>query len=221
MNEGNESTGIERKNIFFCLIGPTGAGKRLFYQSILQDFDDIEPSISVTSRKASKLEHDGADYFFVSQEEFQSRIQRGEFFEWEEINGAFYGTPKNSVESLMAGQSDVLVKVDVRGALAFRKKIPGQVVTILILPPSFDSIEERLRERGKISEVELSRHLAMAQIEYRMVMDIHQKGDGIDYLVVNDDFSTAYWIVQGIIYAERARFSRADGHYIKLLSEYS
>ena len=221
MNDDLSDIVSQRQNIFFCLFGPTGAGKRCFYQSILQDFDDIEPCISVTSRRAREFEQDTVDYFFVSADEFQQRIQRGDFFEWEEVHGAFYGTPQHTVDTLLSVESDVLVEVDIRGALSFRKKIPERVVTILILPPSFDSIEERIREQAEFSEIELSRRLATAQMEYRMILDIHQRSDGIDYLVVNDDFSTAYWTVQGIIYAERARFHRADERYIRILSKYS
>lgn len=208
-----------RKNIFFCIFGPTGAGKSTFCQHLVQDFDDIELSISVTSRSPRAGEVEGVDYFFVNPDEFRERIQRGELFEWEETHGYFYGTPQASVDQVLQGSSDVLFDVDIRGALDYKKRFPEQTVNILILPPSIDVISERVLERSEVTDEELSRRLDTARMEYRMVLELAQKGEGVDYLVVNDDFATAYWTVQGIVYAERACFRRYSIEYIKEFTE--
>lgn len=208
-----------RKNIFFCLFGPTGAGKSTFCQHLAQDFEDIELSISVTSRPPREGETEGLDYFFVTEEEFRARIQRGEFFEWEETHGKLYGTPQSTINSVLDGNTDMLFDVDIRGALDYKKKFPAETVNILVLPPSIEIISERVMERSEMSDKELQRRLQTARMEYRMVLDLAQKAEGIDYLVINDDFSTAYWTIQGIIYAERARFSRYSLEYIKELAE--
>lgn len=208
-----------RKNIFFCLVGPTGAGKSTFCRHLAQDFEDIELSISATSRPPREGEVEGVDYFFISEDEFRQRVQRGEFFEWEETHGYLYGTLQSTVNQVIEGASDVLFDVDIRGALDYKRKYPGQTVNILIVPPSIEVITDRVLERGEVSEEELTRRLHTARMEYRMVLDLAQRGEGLDYLVVNDDFSTAYWTVQGIVYAERARFNRYSFKYIQEISE--
>ncbi len=210
-----------RKNIFFCIVGPTGAGKSTFCRHLEQDFEDIELSVSATSRPPREGEVEGVDYFFITEDEFRQRIHRGEFFEWEETHGYLYGTFQSTVNQVLHGASDVLFDVDIRGALDYRKKYPDQTVNILVVPPSIDVITDRVLGRGDVLEEELTRRLHTARMEYRMVLDLARKGEGIDYIVVNDDFATAYWTVQGIVYAERARFNRYSFKYIQEISEES
>ena len=208
-----------RKNMFFCFFGPTGAGKSTICRHLAQDFDDLDLSISLTSRPPRSGEVEGVDYFFITEEDFRQRVQRGELFEWEETHGYLYGTPQSTVDQVLNGRMDMVFDVDIRGALDYSRKFPGQSVSVLILPPSIDIITERVLGRSDVSDEELSRRLHTARMEYRMVLDLAQKGEGIDYMVINDDFSTAYWTIQGIIYAERARFGRFSLRHIKDLAE--
>ena len=208
-----------RKNMFFCFFGPTGAGKSTICRHLAQDFDDLDLSISLTSRPPRSGEVEGVDYFFITEEDFRQRVQRGELFEWEETHGYLYGTPQSTVDQVLNGRMDMVFDVDIRGALDYSRKFPGQSVSVLILPPSIDIITERVLGRSDVSDEELSRRLHTARMEYRMVLDLAQKGEGIDYMVINDDFSTAYWTIQGIIYAERARFRRFSLRHIKDLAE--
>lgn len=148
-------------------------------------------SVSATTRPKRQGETDGKDYFFLTKEEFQRRIYAGEFVEWEEIYGEFYGTLKKEVDSARRAGQSILFDIDVKGALSIKKEYPDAVL-IFIRPPSMEVLVGRLRKRHTEDEATLARRLE------RVPMEMEQ-GRAFDVEVVNDDLSQAVNKVQSIV----------------------
>lgn len=146
--------------------GPSGAGKSTVYESILKEFPQLSLSISATTRKIRKGETNGEHYYFLSENEFKQKIEKGEFLEYEEVYpGKFYGTLYNEIDRITNLGKIPLLEVEVKGALNVKKFFPERAFLIFIAPPSFEVLEERLRKRNTETEEGLKIRLARAKYE--------------------------------------------------------
>lgn len=182
----------------FIVSGPSGCGKSTLVEKMLE-LPEIMFSISCTTRKPRAAESNGKWYNFVSEEEFERMVARGEFLEHARVFGRYYyGTPKRWLEESRAKGWDLVLEIDVQGAAQVRPALPDSV-SIFILPPSRQALVERLRARGQDTEEEIERRLAQARQE------ILEHAERYDHIVINDDLERAGRKVQSIVIAARSR----------------
>ncbi len=179
---------------------PSGAGKTSLCRELIDSVADLEQSISFATRPRRAGEQDGVDYHFVPSDTFRQMIEEHQLAEWAEVHGNLYGTSLATIEDASAKGIDLLLDIDCQGAAQLRKNYLRGVF-IFILPPDYDELERRLRERGTDSEEVILRRLRNAQQEIA-------QAEQYDYLVVNDDFSAAKAKLVSIILAERSRANR-------------
>ena len=165
--------------------------------ALLKSDPSLKLSLSTTTRAPRPGEVDGVNYRFVTKEAFIAEREQGQFLEWAEVHGHFYGTSRTWIESQMLSGSDVMLEIDWQGAQQIRKLIPS-VQWIFIFPPSIEALEERLRKRGQDDEATIGRRVAAAHIEL-------QHAHEANYIVVNDHFDQALVELQNIIAASRLR----------------
>ncbi len=190
------------RGIAFVITGPSGAGKSSVISALLQRDPRLSFSVSATTRPKRPDEVHGRDYYFVSREEFLRLREEGKLLEWTEYQGHLYGTPREEVERKLSGGRDLVLNVEVRGALAIaRAGIPHPVVLIFLVPPSFEELVRRMRARGTESPEALAERLRIAREEVREIPHFH-------YLVVNDVLEEAVEEILCIIRAERRRLVR-------------
>jgi guanylate kinase len=196
-------TPIARRGIMLVLSSPSGAGKTTIASRLLKD-PGIEISISHTTRMKRKGEKDGEDYHFVDRETFTHMRDKDAFLEWAVVFDNYYGTTRKPVEEALAAGRDVLFDVDWQGARKLRESAKDDVVTVFILPPSAEALEERLRTRAEDSEDVVKRRMRGASNEI-------QHWDEYDYVVVNTDLEQSVASVRAILAAERSRRTRLTG----------
>jgi guanylate kinase len=194
---------IIRRGIMLVLSSPSGAGKTTIASRLLKD-PGIEISVSHTTRLKRKGEKDGKDYHFVDRETFTRMRDQDAFLEWAVVFDNYYGTTREPVEEALAAGRDVLFDVDWQGARKLRESAKDDVVTVFILPPSADALEERLRTRAEDSEDVVKRRMHGASNEI-------QHWDEYDYVVVNTDLEQSVASVRAILAAERSRRTRLTG----------
>lgn len=173
-----------RKGIALVISAPSGAGKSTLCNRLLAEFPNICYSISCTTRSPRSGEVDGRDYFFISRHEFEKKRDAGQFAEWAEVHGNFYGTPLGVAREKLAVGRDVLFDIDVQGAAQIKLALP-EAVFVFILPPGMAELEKRLRLRGQDDPASIQKRLRNAKKEI---------GEALwyDALVVNDTLETAY-----------------------------
>ncbi|WP_374558068.1 guanylate kinase [Aquitalea pelogenes] len=181
----------------YIVVAPSGAGKTSLVSALLQAEPAVELSISYTTRAARTGEVDGQHYHFVDHATFQSMISAGDFLEYAEVYGNFYGTSVRWLQSRLEEGRDILLEIDWQGAEQVRKVFP-EALGIFILPPSIEELERRLRGRGTDTEEVILRRLASARSEIDKVAEY-------DYIVVNDDFERARLDLISIFRARRLR----------------
>ena len=179
------------------IVAPSGAGKSSLVDALLKSDPSLKLSLSTTTRAPRPSEVDGVNYRFVTKEAFIAERDQGQFLEWAEVHGHFYGTSRAWIESQMLSGSDVMLEIDWQGAQQIRKLIPS-VQWIFIFPPSIEALEERLRKRGQDDEATIERRVAAAHIEL-------QHAHEANYIVINDLFDQALVELQNIIAASRLR----------------
>ncbi|MBT8587819.1 guanylate kinase [Polynucleobacter paneuropaeus] len=179
------------------IVAPSGAGKSSLVNALLQSEPGLTISLSTTTRSPRPGEVDGKDYRFVTPELFKQERDQGQFLEWAEVHGHFYGTSKTWIEQQMQTGSDVILEIDWQGAQQIRKLIPV-VQWIFIFPPSIEALEERLRKRGQDEEATIERRLAAAHIEL-------QHAHEANFIVINDAFDQALADLRHILAASRLR----------------
>ena len=169
----------------FVISAPSGTGKTSLIQAILEDPEVRNTSlgISCTTREARPQEEDGISYFFITTERFNEKISNNEFLEYAEVFGNFYGTPKDWVQARLAKGENVLLELDIQGALQVKEAFQ-ETQTIFIIPPSYDDLEKRLKLRDQDSTDEINRRLKEAKKEVGI-------GKTFDQIVVNNDFDQA------------------------------
>jgi guanylate kinase len=195
-----------RRGIIFILSAPSGAGKTTISRAALKAIEGLEASVSLTTRGPRENESDGLDYHFVSDEEFNRRLSRDELAEWARVFDASYGTPRAPLESAVAAGRDVVLDIDIQGARQIRSHYARDAVTIFVLPPSFDELEERLRRRGTEDEVAIARRLKRAQEEASAYPEY-------DYLIINRDVGDSISRLEAIVSAERLKVERLRAEF--------
>ena len=188
--------GFGNKGKLFVLSGPSGVGKGTICKKLLENID-LEISVSATTRKPREGEIEGVSYFFVNHDRFEDMIQKGEFLEHAEVFGNYYGTPKQKVLDKLAWGKDVLLEIDVQGAMQVKENYP-ESSTIFVCPPSLATLKHRLAGRGTESAESLNQRIAKALTEIEMLKNY-------DYYIVNDELDDAVKNVKSIIYAEHHR----------------
>lgn len=192
---------MNRKGILFVISGPSGVGKGTLREKLMETpLDGLIYSISATTRKPRSGEIDGRDYFFTELDNFESLIASDELLEWALVYNNYYGTPKKFVMDNLARGVDVLLEIDIQGALKVKSLIPNGVF-VFVLPPSVEELGKRLNNRGKDSQLEIQRRLACYEEEISHVGDY-------DYVVVNDSVLEAAEKIRAIIIAERCSAKR-------------
>jgi len=186
--------------ILFVVSAPSGAGKTSLVKALLAAEAGIRLSISYTTRQPRPGEADGRDYHFVSPEKFERMLEAGEFLESATVHGNRYGTSQKWIESELSQGHDVLLEIDWQGAQQVRKLMRG-VVSIFILPPSFEALQARLVGRGQDSAQVIAQRLDAAREEM-------SHGAEFEYAIINDDFDRAARDLTSIIRAERLKFPR-------------
>ena len=175
-----------KRGVLFVFSGPSGVGKGTLKAKLFEEFADrIAYSVSATTRGPREGEVDGKDYFFISRQEFERRVKNNEFLEHAEFAGNCYGTPRAYVEKLLDSGMNVVLEIDVQGALQVMKSMP-EGVSVFILPPSFEELEHRLRGRGTETEEKVRERLETAKRELPYAPQY-------DYQIVNGgDIEAAY-----------------------------
>ncbi len=189
----------------FILSAPSGAGKSSLINALLERHSDMKVSVSHTTRAPRPGEENGVHYHFVSADEFKQLISQDGFLEWAQVFEKYYGTSKQSIEQQLANGIDVFLDIDWQGARQIRELVPT-VRTIFIAPPSKAELESRLNNRGQDSAEVIASRMAKAQSETSHYNEF-------DYLIVNDDFDTALYQLETIVFAARlAQSNQAIKH---------
>ncbi len=183
----------------FIVSAPSGAGKTSLLKALVETEDQIKVSVSHTTRSMRPGERDGEDYHFTSQDAFGELIGQGAFLEHAEVFGNFYGTSESSIRSLLASGLDVILEIDWQGAQQVRKRF-SDAVSIFILPPTPQALQQRLHGRGQDSDEVIQRRLAEARDEMSHYPEY-------DYIIVNDQFEVALGELRSVITAQRYRQS--------------
>ena len=192
--------------------GPSGSGKSTLVQKILE-LPGTMLSVSCTTRPPRKTESDGKWYNFVSEAEFHGMVERGEFLEYAQVFGKnWYGTPRKSLDDALSLNKDLVLEIDVQGALQAKQKLPG-AVALFVMPPSRDDIERRIQARGQDSEDEIRRRLERARQEMLNY-------SSYDFAVVNDDLERAGREVQAIALGSRCRVARMEERILDILNSF-
>ncbi|HEW91954.1 MAG TPA: guanylate kinase [Thermotogaceae bacterium] len=186
--------------IFYVISGPSGAGKTTILKEILRNVDNLTFSVSYTTRPKRPNEREGADYFFVTEEQFKDLIEKDEFVEWALVHGYYYGTSKKFIEMELSKGYDIVLDIDVQGALSIMQKY-SNAVFIFLAPPSFDTLKERLLKRKTESEEDLVKRIEDAKWELSKI-------SMFDYIVINDSIESTVGKIKSIIEAERLRIER-------------
>jgi guanylate kinase len=184
----------------FIVSAPSGTGKTTLVERLVQCVPGLRMSRSYTSRLARAGEQDGVDYNFITRERFETMVREGQFLEWADVFGNYYGTATADTEAVLARGEDVVLVIDVQGARQVRSR-GIETIGIFVLPPSAAALEQRLRGRSKDSEEQIRRRLEVASAE----VDEYAQ---YEYVVVNDDIDAAVDRLQSIVKAERARVKR-------------
>lgn len=184
--------GAERRGRLIVISAPSGAGKTTIARAILERNPSLEFSVSATTRPKRASEVEGRDYFFLTREEFLRAVEAGEFVEWEEIYGNYYGTLKREVERALGDGRHIVFDIDVKGGLSIKKRYP-EALLIFIRPPDIEVLRARLRNRRTEDETTFARRLERVPMEL-------VAGNEFDVQVVNDDLDRAIAEVQESVY---------------------
>lgn len=197
---------MSNKGNLVIISAPSGSGKTSLADRLLPEVGGMKFSVSHTTRSRRKSETQGMEYFFVSVSEFESMVEADEFLEWAKVYGNYYGTSRSFVEAKLASGLDVLLDIDIQGALKVKQSFPD-ALTVFVMPPSFQVLEERLRNRDLDDDAVIERRLQIARSEIRHFKEY-------DFLVINRDLDQSVLELKSIVLATRCsvsnRFEEAE-----------
>lgn len=194
------------KGVLIVISGPSGAGKGTICKELIERHDNIYISVSATTRSPRVGEVDGVNYYFLTQDEFKEKVDQNGFIEYANVHGNYYGTPKLNVEKMLNEGKDVILEIDIQGALQVKENFE-EGVFIFILPPSMEELKRRIIKRGSETEESLMTRFKNAYKEINYVSKYN-------YAVVNDTLDLAVSKVEAIINAERCRVDRIKDNTI-------
>jgi len=197
-------THIHRRGLLFVMSSPSGAGKTTLSRRLLAADPKITMSVSVTTRKPRPGEVDGKDYHFITPERFSEMVARKELLEWATVFGNSYGTPRAPVEAALEQGRDVLFDIDWQGTQQLAQNMKDDLVRLFILPPTADTLRERLIQRAQDSSAVIAKRMAEANHEISHWPEY-------DYVIVNDEVEESHRMVVAILMAERLKRSRQLG----------
>lgn len=192
----NKLIGNVKKGLIFILSAPAGTGKTTLIKKITSEYPSVVRSVSFTTRKPRSGESPGVDYHFLTKGEFEEKIAAGEFLEYVELYGDYYGTSKKWVEEQINQGKHVFLVIDTQGASLLKEKI--KTISIFLKPPSYKELEKRLRNRNTETEERVEERLAWAKKEMEEERNYH-------YQIINDNIDTAYEVLKCIVIAEEHR----------------
>lgn len=195
---------ISRRGVLLVLSSPSGAGKSTIARNLLEEFSDLQMSVSVTTRAKRGSEIDGKHYHFISETEFHRLADSGALLESAKVHGNYYATPRDPAELAMQDGRDMLFDIDWQGGTQLMEKARADVVSIFILPPSMEELKSRLVRRAEDSPEVIQKRLEGAAEE------ISHWGD-YDYIIINENLDKAFHEVKSILIAERLRRDRRHG----------
>ena len=194
---------MKRKGVLVVVSGFSGAGKGTLMNRLLDEYDEYALSISMTTREPRVGEQDGKEYFFVSKDEFEAKISQDGFIEYAQYCGNYYGTPKSYVQQQMEAGKDVILEIEIQGALKVKEKFPESLL-LFVTPPSAEELQRRLVGRGTETPEVIDARLARAAEEAEGI-------ENYDYLVINDDLETCVTQMHTLIQrAHDATFRNRD-----------
>lgn len=188
------------RGVLIVISGPSGAGKGTICKALLEKHENIYLSVSATTRNPREGEVEGVNYYFLTKEDFKVKVENNGFLEYANVHGNFYGTPKVNVENMLEEGKDVILEIDIQGALQVKENF-SEGVFIFILPPSMEELKQRIIKRGSETEESLMTRFKNAYKEINYVSKYN-------YAVVNDDLDLAVSKVESIITAEKCRVDR-------------
>ena len=191
---------MKKRGILFIITAPSGSGKTTLCTRLVESVDCLYRSISMTTRPPRHGEKDGIDYIFIEKPEFIKRRKKNEFLEWAKVFGEYYATPKKHILHMLRRGSDVLLSIDVQGAMKIRR-LKLDAVYIFIMPPSFEMLRDRLINRSTDSKDAIRQRLNLARKEIAC-------SSRYDYVIVNNKLEPALDNLRAIIAAERCKTGR-------------
>ena len=199
------------KGNLFVISSPSGAGKSSLIGALLKKHDDMKVSVSHTTRAPRPGEVDEVHYHFTDVNEFKQVIEQNGFYEWAEVFGNYYGTSKQAIEAQLAQGIDVFLDIDWQGAQQMRKLV-DDIITVFILPPSREELENRLNKRGQDSEEVIAKRMAQAQSEMSHYNEYN-------FVLINDDFDQTLSQFEAIVLAHRQRKANQESKYGDLITQ--
>jgi len=188
------------QGLVMVISAPSGTGKTTLCKKLLDEFPDLHFSVSCTTRPAREGEKEGRDYHFITLEDFKDRVARGEFIEWEELYGHYYGTAKRTIEEMLRKGHDVVLDIDTRGARRVKALYPDAVL-VFIMPPSVEILKERLKNRRSETD-------DIIAIRFNRAMEEIRANEWYDYVVFNDIIPDSVTVLRSIYIAEKNRRPR-------------
>ena len=201
----------KKQGLLIVLSGPSGSGKNTVCDEVKKNNKNIWESISMTSRKPRKGEIDGKSYYFVTEEEFKKNIEDDNMLEYAKFAGNYYGTPKKNIQKHLDNGEDVILVIEIQGALQIKQKV-AQALFVFLLPPSMKELKRRLIDRNTESSSKVMERFERA---YKEINELSK----YNYVIVNDNVKDAAKKLESIILAERCRVDRIEEVFLDTIEE--